>query len=44
MTNDYFDIYIVLARRITESGRGNNAWNAYMVPKYMNTKILFFKE
>lgn len=42
MTNDYFDITLVGSEGLAVSGRGNNAWNAYVAAlNIMDTKILF---
>lgn len=44
MTNDYFDITLVGSDGLAVSGRGNNAWNAYVASlNIMNAKILFSK-
>lgn len=44
MTNDYFDITLVGSEGLAVSGRGNNAWNAYVASlNIMNAKILFSK-
>ena len=44
LTNDYFDITLVGSEGLAVSGRGNNAWNAYVAAlNVMNTKILFSK-
>ena len=44
MTNDYFDITLVGSEGLAVSGRGNNAWNAYVESlNIMNAKIIFSK-
>lgn len=44
LTNDYFDITLVGSEGLAVSGRGNNAWNAYVASlNIMQTKILFSK-
>ncbi len=44
LTNDYFEITLVGSGGLAVSGRGNNAWNAYVASlNIMNTKILFSK-
>ncbi|WP_435029487.1 GmrSD restriction endonuclease domain-containing protein [Levyella massiliensis] len=44
LTNDYFDITLVGSEGLAVSGRGNNAWNAYVASLNMlNAKILFSK-
>ena len=44
LTNDYFDITLVGSEGLAVSGRGNNAWNAYVASlNIMNAKILFSK-
>lgn len=44
LTNDYFDITLVGSDGLAVSGRGNNAWNAYVASlNIMNAKILFSK-
>lgn len=44
LTNDYFDITLVGSEGLAVSGRGNNAWNAYVASlNIMNSKILFSK-
>ncbi len=44
LTNDYFDITLLGSEGLAVSGRGNNAWNAYVASlNIMNTKILFSK-
>ncbi len=44
LTNDYFDITLVGSEGLAVSGRGNNAWNAYVASlNIMNVKILFSK-
>lgn len=44
MTNDYFDITLVGSDGLAVSGRGNNAWNAYVASLIiLNSKILFSK-
>ena len=44
MTNDFFDITLVGSEGLAVSGRGNNAWNAYVASlNIMNAKILFSK-
>lgn len=44
MTNDYFDITLTGSEGLAVSGRGNNAWNAYIASlNILNAKILFSK-
>lgn len=44
LTNDYFDITLVGSEGLAVSGKGNNAWNAYVVAlNIMDAKILFSK-
>jgi len=44
MTNDYFDITLCGTEGLAVSGRGNNAWNAYVAAlNVLNSKILFSK-
>lgn len=44
LTNDYFDITLLGSEGLAVSGRGNNAWNAYVAAlNILNTKILFSK-
>lgn len=44
LTNDFFDITLVGSEGLAVSGRGNNAWNAYVASlNIMNAKILFSK-
>ena len=44
LTNDYFDITLLGADGLAVSGRGNNAWNAYVASlNVLNAKILFSK-
>ncbi len=44
ITNDYFDITLVGSDGLAVSGRGNNAWNAYVAAlNLLNAKILFSK-
>lgn len=44
LTNDYFDITLLGSDGLAVSGRGNNAWNAYVASlNIMNAKILFSK-
>lgn len=44
LTNDYFDITLVGSEGLAVSGRGNNAWNAYVAAlNILNAKILFSK-
>ena len=44
LTNDYFDITLLGSEGLAVSGRGNNAWNAYVASlNIMNAKILFSK-
>ena len=44
LTNDYFDITLVGSDGLAVSGRGNNAWNAYVASlNIMNANILFSK-
>lgn len=44
MTNDYFDITLLGSEGLAVSGRGNNAWNAYVASlNVLNAKILFSK-
>ncbi|WP_022868795.1 hypothetical protein [Schaalia vaccimaxillae] len=43
-TNDYFDITLLGSEGLAVSGRGNNAWNAYVASlNIMDAKILFSK-
>ena len=44
LTNDYFDITLVGYEGLAVSGKGNNAWNAYVAAlNIMDAKILFSK-
>ena len=44
MTNDYFDITLLGSEGLAVSGRGNNAWNAYVAAlNILDAKILFSK-
>lgn len=44
LTNDYFDIMLVGSEGLAVSGKGNNAWNAYVAAlNIMDAKILFSK-
>ena len=44
LTNDYFDITLLGSDGLAVSGKGNNAWNAYVASlNIMNAKILFSK-
>lgn len=44
LTNDYFDITLLGSDGLAVSGRGNNAWNAYVASlNILNAKILFSK-
>ncbi len=44
LTNDYFDITLTGSEGLAVSGRGNNAWNAYVASlNVLNAKILFSK-
>ena len=44
LTNDYFDITLLGSEGLAVSGRGNNAWNAYVASlNILNVKILFSK-
>lgn len=44
LTNDYFDITLVGSKGLAVSGKGNNAWNAYVASlNITNSKILFSK-
>lgn len=44
LTNDYFDITLVGSEGLAVSGRGNNAWNAYVASlNIMDARILFSK-
>ena len=44
LTNDYFDITLVGSEGLAVSGRGNNAWNAYVASlNILNAGILFSK-
>ena len=44
LTNDYFDITLLGSDGLAVSGRGNNAWNAYVASlNVLNAKILFSK-
>lgn len=44
LTNDYFDITLLGSEGLAVSGRGNNAWNAYVAAlNILGAKILFSK-
>ncbi len=44
LTNDYFDITLLGSEGLAVSGRGNNAWNAYVASlNITDAKILFSK-
>lgn len=44
LTNDYFAITLIGSEGLAVSGRGNNAWNAYVASlNILNAKILFSK-
>ena len=44
LTNDYFDITLIGSEGLAVSGRGNNAWNAYVAAlNILDAKILFSK-
>lgn len=44
LTNDYFDITLPGSEGLAVSGRGNNAWNAYVAAlNILDAKILFSK-
>ncbi|MGN8728752.1 GmrSD restriction endonuclease domain-containing protein [Hornefia butyriciproducens] len=44
LTNDYFDVTLTGSEGLAVSGRGNNAWNAYVASlNVLNAKILFSK-
>lgn len=44
LTNDYFDITLLGSEGLAVSGRGNNAWNAYVASlNVLDAKILFSK-
>ena len=44
LTNDFFEITLVGSDGLAVSGRGNNAWNAYVASlNILNSKILFSK-
>ena len=44
LTNDYFDITLLGSEGLAVSGRGNNAWNAYVAAlNILDAKILFSK-
>lgn len=44
LTNDFFDITLVGSEGLAVSGKGNNAWNAYVAAlNIMDAKILFSK-
>lgn len=44
LTNDYFDITLLGSEGLAVSGRGNNAWNAYVASlNILDAKILFSK-
>ena len=44
LTKDYFEITMVGSEGLAVSGRGNNAWNAYVAAlNIMNAKVLFSK-
>ena len=44
LTGDYFDITLIGSEGLAVSGRGNNAWNAYIASlNILNAKILFSK-
>ena len=44
LTNDYFNITLIGSDGLAVSGRGNNAWNAYVASlNILNANILFSK-
>lgn len=44
LTNDYFEITLIGSEGLAVSGRGNNAWNAYVASlNILKAKILFSK-
>lgn len=44
LTNDYFDITLIGSEGLAVSGRGNNAWNAYVAALIiLDAKVLFSK-
>ncbi|MDD4592951.1 MAG: DUF262 domain-containing protein [Parabacteroides sp.] len=44
LTNDYFDITLLGSEGLAVSGRGNNAWNAYIASlNILDAKVLFSK-
>ena len=44
LTNDFFDITLIGSEGLAVSGRGNNAWNAYVASlNILDAKILFSK-
>ena len=44
LTNDFFEITLPGSQGLAVSGRGNNAWNAYVAAlNIMNAKVLFSK-
>lgn len=44
LTNDFFDITLIGSEGLAVSGRGNNAWNAYVAALIiLNAKVLFSK-
>ena len=44
LTDDYFDITLIGSEGLAVSGRGNNAWNAYVAAlNVLDAKILFSK-
>lgn len=44
LTNDYFEITLLGSEGLAVSGRGNNAWNAYVASlNILNAKVLFSK-
>lgn len=44
LTNDYFDITLLGSEGLAVSGKGNNAWNAYVAAlNILNARILFSK-
>ena len=44
LTNDYFDITLIGSEGLAVSGKGNNAWNAYVAAlNILDAKILFSK-
>ena len=44
LTDDYFNITLVGSEGLAVSGRGNNAWNAYVAAlNILNAKVLFSK-